>query len=293
MPEILRYTAFSDDPAGGNPAGVVLDASTLDAAAMQAIAADLGYSETAFLLPAAADGTVAIRYFSPRHEVPFCGHATIAAAVAYAARRGAGVLTLATAAGPVEVATQVHDGRTTATLTSVPPAVREVPPALLAELLAILGWSPDDLDPDLPPRVGYAGAHHPILAAARPERLDTLDYDLERLRAVMVAEDLTTVALVHRRDATTFTARNAFAVGGVAEDPATGAAAAALGAVLRALELVPAGRWVRVTVHQGAAMGRPSVLLVDIPPDVGSPVRVTGTAVPLDDRPAGSAAPPR
>jgi PhzF family phenazine biosynthesis protein len=49
--EILRYTAFSSDPAGGNPAGVVLDARGMDDASMLAAAAEVGYSETAFLLP--------------------------------------------------------------------------------------------------------------------------------------------------------------------------------------------------------------------------------------------------
>jgi len=52
--EVLRYTAFSADPAGGNPAGVVLDATGLDDAEMQRIAAEVGYSETAFPLGSAS-----------------------------------------------------------------------------------------------------------------------------------------------------------------------------------------------------------------------------------------------
>ena len=72
MTDVLRYVAFSDRPDGGNPAGVVLDAAGLSDAEMLRIAADLGYSETAFV-----DGED-IRYFSPLAEVPFCGHATIA-----------------------------------------------------------------------------------------------------------------------------------------------------------------------------------------------------------------------
>jgi len=83
MTTVLRYAAFTSDPAGGNPAGVVLDARGLDDQAMQAIAAEVGYSETAFVV----DGSV--RYFSPKAEVPFCGHATIASAVARADRGSA------------------------------------------------------------------------------------------------------------------------------------------------------------------------------------------------------------
>src|SRR3954454_11540282 len=99
MTEILRYAAFTEDPSGGNPAGVVLDASSLDASAMQAIAADVGYSETAFVTADHGDGRLSVRYFSPLAEVPFCGHATIATGVAWGERRGFGVLHLDTPAG--------------------------------------------------------------------------------------------------------------------------------------------------------------------------------------------------
>jgi PhzF family phenazine biosynthesis protein len=70
MTEVLRYTAFSTDPAGGNPAGVVLDARGLDDETMQAIATDVGYSETAFLTGDPQDGVRAVRYFSLKAEVP-------------------------------------------------------------------------------------------------------------------------------------------------------------------------------------------------------------------------------
>src|SRR5438270_200691 len=86
--KVLRYTAFSADPAGGNPAGVVLDATGLDDAEQLAIAAELGYSETAFLTPGRAERSYRVRYFSPKAEVSFCGHATVAAAVALAERIG-------------------------------------------------------------------------------------------------------------------------------------------------------------------------------------------------------------
>ena len=72
---------------------------------MQRVAADVGYSETAFLIPGAEPGAFAVRYFSPLAEVPFCGHATIAAAVAHARRNGPGPLRFATMAGPVAVRT--------------------------------------------------------------------------------------------------------------------------------------------------------------------------------------------
>ncbi len=265
MPEVLRLAAFTNDPAGGNPAGVVLDATTMSDAEMQAIAAEVNYSETAFIV---GEGP-RVRYFSPAAEVPFCGHATIATAVAL----GDGTHAFATNGG--EVVVEVANG--TATLTSVPPHVEEPPD--LAEVLDGFGLAATDLDPALPPRVACAGARHLILGLADRGTLAAMAYDFDRVRARMTAEDWTTIALVHRRDATTFDARNAFAVGGVVEDPATGAAAAAFGAYLRALGLVEPP--VEVTIHQGDDMGRPSLLTVGIDADPLSGVRVSGTAVPI------------
>jgi PhzF family phenazine biosynthesis protein len=274
--EILRYAAFTDVPEGGNPAGVVLDATALSDAEMQAIAEEVGYSETAFITGTDGDATT-IRYFSPLAEVPFCGHATIATGVALARRDGPGAIALDTRAGRVVVETQADGEAITATLTSVTPHLEEA--SDLDRALGALRWSAADLDPALPPRVAFAGARHLVLGAGTRARLADLDYDFEALKAYMLERDLTTVALVHRIDATTFAARNPFPVGGVVEDPATGAAAAAFGAYLRALGLVTPP--VRVTIHQGDDLGRPSLLHVDVDADPSSGVRVTGRAVDI------------
>ncbi|MDP9794804.1 PhzF family phenazine biosynthesis protein [Catenuloplanes nepalensis] len=268
--EILRYTAFSDDPNGGNPAGVVLDATGATEPEMLAVAAEIGYSETAFLIPR-PDGEHDVRYFSPLAEVPFCGHATIATAVAHADRHGPGQLRLHTRAGLVAVSTT---GRT-ATLVSVAPRTADLED--LDPLLEILGWSRDDLDPVLPPRAAFAGAWHPVLAARTRARLAKLDYDLDTLAALMAGRDWTTIMLVHRESDTVFHARNPFPPGGIVEDPATGAAAAAFGGYLRSLGPAPA----TITIHQGYDMGRPSVLTVGIPTSPSAGIPVTGSAVPL------------
>ncbi|MCX4525621.1 MULTISPECIES: PhzF family phenazine biosynthesis protein [unclassified Streptomyces] len=266
--EVLRYTAFSDDPAGGNPAGVVLDASGLDDAAMLGIAAELGYSETAFLtappdgLAAAPGRAFTVRYFSPKAEVPFCGHATVATAVALAERIGPGELVFATRAGTVPVSVETAGGAPRAVLTSVAPHVEEISPADLAEALAALDWPAADLDPAIQPRIAYAGARHLVLGAGTRARLADLAYDFTRLEALMRRLDLTTVQLVYREGPALFHVRNPFPVGGVVEDPATGAAAAAFGAYARDRGLVPADAV--LTLHQGEDMGRPGVLTVEL-----------------------------
>ena len=278
MTEILRYAAFTDNPAGGNPAGVVLDASGLDEATMRAIAAEVGYSETAFVTPQGNE-TFAVRFFSPESEVPFCGHATIATAVAYAERHQVDELRFDTPAGRVDVRVTDSGDGPLATLTSVPPHVDDAADEDVAEALVALGWQAAELDPALPPRIAYAGARHLVLAAATRERLAELDYDFARLRALMTARDWVSVALVFRRDQTTFDARNPFPTGGIIEDPATGAAAAAFGAYLRALRAIepPA----RLTIHQGDDLGCPSLLLVDVPAGAGTGIQVSGRAVPI------------
>ncbi|MEU7721738.1 PhzF family phenazine biosynthesis protein [Streptomyces tibetensis] len=275
--EILRYVAFSTDPEGGNPAGVVLDASGAADAAMLAAAAEVGYSETAFVTDS-GEGTMDVRYFSPLAEVPFCGHATIATAVAIAERHGTGRLLLRTPAGPVTVTTdRAADGSLVATLVSVAPRSVPLEEGDLAELLTILGWSANDLDPALPPRVAYAGAWHPVIAAASRERLADLDYDMPALTALMARRDWTTIDLVWRESSTVFHARNPFPPGGVVEDPATGAAAAAFGGYLREFGLVPTPA--TLTVHQGTDLGRPSLITVTVPAEPGTGIGVTGTAV--------------
>lgn len=278
--EVLHYTAFSSRPDGGNPAGVVLDASGLDDAAMLKIAAELGYSESAFLTepPEALGGepgrAFTLRYFSPLAEVPFCGHATVATAVALAERNGPGDLVFATRAGTVPVTvTDDADGTLRATLTSVEPRIEEIAPDELAEALAALDWPLADLDPQLPPRIAFAGARHLVLGAGSRERLADLAYDFERLAALMRKLDLTTVQLVWRAADTVFHVRDPFPIGGVVEDPATGAAAAAFGAYARELALVPEESV--LTLHQGEDMGRPGELTVTL--HAGDPkVRVSG-----------------
>jgi PhzF family phenazine biosynthesis protein len=282
--EVLRYAAFPAGDAGGNPAGVVLDARGMTDAEMLAVAAEVRFSETAFLFPSESSAApmegaseAQVRYFSPLAEVPFCGHATIASAVAHAERHGAGRLDLVTRGGLVPVHTRDEDGRLTATLTSVAPSVEPMSPDVLAATLEALGWSPDVLDDALPPRIGFAGNLHPVLAVGSRQVLAGLDYDYAALAALMAEHDWTTMQLVHRERPDLFHARDPFPPGGVIEDPATGAAAAALGGYLRALGLVPHSR--RVTIRQGEDMGRPSLLVVDIPEKGG--IEVTGSATRL------------
>jgi PhzF family phenazine biosynthesis protein len=278
---LLRLAAFTTDPAGGNPAGVWIGEALPPAEEMQRIAADVGYSETAFLAPDddGDPGRYRVRYFSPLAEVAFCGHATVAAGVALSERGAPEHLAFRTNDGVVAVdVARAPDGMPRATLTSVEPWVRPIPHDLLEDLLRLIGWRPDELDPDLPPALAHAGVTHPIIAVRQLATLARLEYPFEAMQALMREHDLTTLQLIWREGPSRFRARDPFAVGGVVEDPATGAAAAALGAYLRERgAIVPPAT---LEVVQGVEMGRPSLLTVTVVP--GEPgVRVSGTAVPI------------
>lgn len=276
MPEVLRYAAFADPerPGGGNPAGVVLDADGLDDSGMQRLAAEVGFSETAFVF--AGDR---IRYYSPVAEVPFCGHATIATAVVLAERDGAGPLDFVTPVGDVHLETTVDaDGTVRAAFTSVEPRVEALQPLTRARLLHLLGLEKDDLDPALPPQVAFAGNRHPVLVLQDAGVFDAFSFDPAQLRILMDEQGWAgTVTVMLRVADTIWEARNPFPVGAITEDPATGSAAASFGGYLRALGAVETPA--RVGIRQGRHVGRPSLLLVDIPDSGG--ITVSGTAAPL------------
>lgn len=273
-----RLSAFTERPGGGNPAGVWTGSKLPAAEEMQRIATEVGYSETAFLVPTDS-GSWMIRFYSPEAEVPFCGHATIASGVTLGERFGEGLYRLQTRVGEVPVRVRVAtNGQTVATLTSVEPRSRPVEGPLLDEVLRLLGWAAGELDATVPPVFAFAGAWHLVIAVAKRAVLARLDYDFEGLKNLMLQNDLTTLQLVWRQDDATYHSRNPFPVGGVVEDPATGAAAAAFGGYLRHLALVtpPAD----LVIYQGEDMGRPSTLYLHVP--IRGGIDVTGGAIAIE-----------
>jgi predicted PhzF superfamily epimerase YddE/YHI9 len=222
--DILRLSAFAAEPGGGNPAGVVLDASGLSEARMLAVAAEIGFSETAFVTDPAIDGDprhVRVRYFSPDAEVPFCGHATIATSVLLAGERGVGPFVLETEVGAIAVTTAAGgapgDVRTStdagkapgadsgsgsgsgsvagaasgavssvvASFVSVEPSVRMLPEGVEDRLLGLLGLTAADLDPRWPAREAFAGNRHPIVPLADDAVFDAFTFDPGAVRALM------------------------------------------------------------------------------------------------------------
>jgi len=275
---VLRIAAFSDGNKGGNPAGIWIGDDLPSASDMQAIAADVGFSETAFAAPE-GDGW-RVRYFSPLCEVPFCGHATIALGAALALQYGDRTFELKLNRADISVAGR-RDGQTiAAALQSPPTSSAPIDPLLQAELLQLLGYSIDDLDLRIPPARIHGGADHAALALKTRYALARMHYDFERGRALMERAGVVTIALVTAENPQLFHVRNAFAAGGVVEDPATGAAAAAFAGYLRDLGWPHAGV---IDIVQGEDMGMRSLIRADISEIAGSSIRVSGSARIMDD----------
>lgn len=292
----LLVDAFTDEAYAGNPAGVVPEAGGLDGSQMQAIAAELGASETAFV----TDDTTAdlrLRYFTPTTEVDLCGHATIAT-LAHLSNEGTippGDATIETNVGVLDVAVE-DDG--TAWMTQAQPTVRTVD-ADTDRVAGALGISPDAIESvreELPLAVADTGLPFLIvpvgflsdLGAASPddEAVDALADSVDAVGVYAFTFDtLDAASTVHGR---------AFVPGaGVPEDPVTGTASGATGAYLRHVGAFEGG---------GAAPGTSDVSVPDDVPDeivfeqgdfvdrpgrvrvrLGETIRVGGTATTVLD----------
>ncbi|GJI95922.1 phenazine biosynthesis PhzC/PhzF protein [Duganella caerulea] len=271
--KIHKVAAFTAGERGGNPAGVMIRSALPDESAMQRIAAEMGYSETVFAAPV-GDGW-RVRYFSPDGEVPFCGHATIALGTVLAQQNGDGIFPLTTNHARVNVEARSKDGQGSAALQSPATASAPAPAALVTAALALFGYRHADLDDRIPPAIASGGANHLVLALASRARLSAMRYQLADGRDLMRDHGLTTISLVHAETPQRFHARNPFASGGVYEDPATGAAAAALGGYLRDLDWPHGGA---IDIIQGEDMGAPCHLRVEISGQAGGSIRVSGNA---------------
>jgi PhzF family phenazine biosynthesis protein len=282
---VHHIAAFTNGPNGGNPAGIVLCETLPDAGTMQAMAAKVGYSETAFVAPDEKGWRV--RYFAPEVEVDFCGHATIALGAALAKREGSGAFVLQLNRTQITVDGHQSAADWGASFRSPPTHSNAAPATVIQEALALFGLTHGDLDDRIPPAIAHAGADHLILALRERDALRAMSYDLDEGRDLARREGISTFSLLHAETPQIFHARNPFPIGGVYEDPATGAAAAALAGYLRDLAWPHQGS---IVIRQGEDMGVPCCLRVQIAEQhAGAPVRVSGSvrSIPAQDHSTG------
>lgn len=260
---------FTETALAGNPLAVVLDAAGLADAQMQAIAAELNLSETVFVLPAEKGGARAqLRIFTPATELPFAGHPLVGTAVCIALldRRRAqdAAFVLEVPAGPVRCESAADGERHGSASVRLPVLPHRLEAMVDLPLAAeTLGLSAADIGFDAH-EIGVWSAGVPFLLVPLKDRKAVSRAAVgpglwPRLRA----QARTHGVFVYSRDCVDPTHQihaRMFAPGlGIAEDPATGAAVAALAGQIVASDRPADGRH-RIAVEQGYEMGRPSLI---------------------------------
>ena len=248
----FRYVladVFTDAPLAGNQLAVFTDARDLDELTMQALALELGLSETVFVLPPREGGTVRIRIFTPQNELLFAGHPCLGTAFVLGAPLQLGTIALETGNGivPVELerdpSGRIVFGRMTQPVPTVAPYERA------DELLAALG-----VDSSLLPVEVYDnGVRHAYVVLPSKEDVAVLNPDMNALMELDLVG-----ALAAAGDGADWKVRMFSPLDGVGEDAATGSAAGPLACHLGRHGVVPWGD--EIVVEQGTEIGRPSTL---------------------------------
>jgi len=267
----LRYVVcdvFTDRPLTGNQLAVFTDARDLDAALMQALAREMNYSESVFVLPAQAGGHARMRIFTPRQEIPFAGHPVLGTAFVVGEATQLGEVALETGAGLVPVRLE-REGPRVIFGWMTQPVPRVVPFPQQAELLAALGVAGSEL----PVECYDNGIAHVYVSLPSREAVAAVRPDLARLAAVS-AGGTNVFAGAGERWKTRMFAPAA----GVSEDPATGSAAGPLALHLARHGRVPIGQTIQI--EQGTELERPSVLYARLMGSLEEPtLEVGGSAV--------------
>ena len=273
---------FTDRPLAGNQLCVVPEpVDGLDRKVMQAIAGEIGFSETTFVTEAEAD-RYAMRIFTPAEELPFAGHPTLGTAFLLAAEGRIGArATQVVQAGEFLVQTDVEAG--SARVRQLAPQFRTEAKAL-APLAHAVGVAERDLRTDLWPRVVSTGLAHLLVAARDAEAVALARPIAAEIETVLEEVDATGLYLFAILGDGEAKARMFPPGVGIAEDPATGSAAGPLGAYLA--QQREAGMPGRLRILQGEEIGRPSELFADVTEDgdsfevwVQGSVRIVGRGV--------------
>jgi trans-2,3-dihydro-3-hydroxyanthranilate isomerase len=261
----LRYVVvdvFTDTALAGNQLAVFTDARELDAELMQALAKEIGYSESTFVLPAEQGGTVRIRIFTPDVELPLAGHPVLGTAWVLAQPLQRAVLELETGMGiiPVELERDESGAIVFGRMTQPVPTVEPFPAP--DALLQVLGVEKSLL----PVERYFNGVQHTFIALESPEEVAALRPNLAALA------DLDVKANCFAGAGASWKTRMFAPSVGVAEDAGTGSAAGPLACHVCRHGLVEWGEWIEIS--QGVEIGRPSTLFARADVAGGEIVRV-------------------
>jgi PhzF family phenazine biosynthesis protein len=269
--QVHQVDAFTRERFTGNPAGVVLNADGLTDAQMLAIARELNNADTAFIFGAEGpDHDLRARFFTPRTEAGFVGHATVAAHYVLSRRRGAPErLRQKSRAGIVDVEIRgAHDDRRVAVRQSAAPLGRELNDRERLAVLDALALATDDLDVRCPLRIAGASSTRLLVGVRGAEQLKQLRPDYGRLNtlsAQLGAAGYFVFALQPQSSDHLSEARMYCPALGIPEDPVSGNAHGLLGTYLAQLGLLTRdGDRARFTGIQGHHVHRPGRVEVEL-----------------------------
>jgi len=268
--EIHQIDAFTRRPFTGNPAGVVLNADGLADAEMLAIARELNNADTAFILaPDGPDHDVRVRFFTPRAEVGFVGHATVAAHYVLSRESRSGRRRQRSRAGLVDIEVRgAGDDRRIAVRQSCPPLGRELNDRERLAVLDALALASDDLDTRCPLKIVGAASTRLMVGVRGPEQLKGLKPDFSRLTTLSAqvgAAGYFVFTLASHVEGCLTESRMFCPALGIQEDPVSGNAHGLLGAYLAHHELLPReGSRAAFSGAQGHFMGRPGLVEVEL-----------------------------
>jgi len=264
----LLVDAFTETVGGGNRVALVLDARGMTSDEMQRAAAKLNQSQAAFVTDWDAIGFT-VRYFTSTGEVEFSGHASVALALTLAKE---GLLTsnklyLRTIGEALSVELIEENGTPDKAIVRGPaPRFRDPPPwKTLQEFIEVLGANERYLHRGLPYGIAFTGLWSLFMPVIAPGLVDALEPDMAKLAEKCAALEVATVHVFAPLGPRSFYARTFAPLLGIPEDPVTGSANAALGALLARAGVVP--RWegeVNLTVLQGHKMGATGLVNVRV-----------------------------
>ena len=270
--QVHQVDAFTRIRFTGNPAGVVLDADTLTDAEMLAIARELNNADTAFVLQADnADHDLRIRFFTPRTEAPFVGHASVAAhyVLSAAATHETRRVRQKSRAGIVEVDIRGNDAQRRIAIRQSPPVLgREINDRERLAVMDALALASHDLDLHCPVQVVGTSSTRLMVGVRGAEQLRQLKPDVTRLNtlsAQLGAQGFFVFTLAPELPDVLTESRMFCPALGIAEDPVSGNAHGMLGVYLARHRLLgPVAERVDFAGAQGHHVNRPGRVEIEL-----------------------------
>ncbi|NBI31112.1 PhzF family phenazine biosynthesis protein [Chengkuizengella marina] len=286
--KVYHVDAFTTEQFNGNPAGVVLEADSLTRNEMQKIANELNVSETVFLLKTKCkEADFKVKYFTPKEEINFCGHATVGLSWILGTVLGwsekAEQIVFETNIGLVPVKWNKESHKVTSIeMTQVPPKVKEID-VDKSKIAEVLGLSTHDIDDRYPIKLASTGNWHLLVPIKTQKAIDSAKPNFKKLAEINKNDNVDTTHLftfdTDEKEVDLYT-RDFLPALGVDEDPVTGAANGALSGYLMLEKILDPNNGHHLKIGQGHAMNRPGTLNVTIEPGKNHPIiKVAGAAV--------------